>query len=497
VRGKDLVADILPPPNYIIESYLVALQLADPEQAAERGALLARLANLQQEYEARHAFWLTEPLTPAIREQFLNTAHRPAEEFFRLLASRFLPHLAASDQVALAEDLRLLRTAYDAHRQAIDRLVSMAMADNQALEEQGAAAVSRARVGMAALLGLALLAGVVLAVVISRSLIACIGEAAAVAGRIAAGDLHRPVGVKAGGEVGDLMLALCAMQERLRQLIGQMTESATRISGAAHQLSESAEQVSSRTDAQSQSTQLISGVVASLTENIAGMAASTRRSAEMVQQAGDASLRGGDAVSRTVEEISAVARQVGETSDTIHELDQHSARISEIVEVIHKIAEQTNLLALNAAIEAARAGESGRGFAVVADEVRKLAERTSQSTHEITAMISSVQAGTRRAVDAMDAGSRKAQDGVGLVQQTAATMLDIKAGTDAITDEFAVISAALESQAERSRQVSAQVEEIARVSSDNNRAIREVARTANTLSGLASEQHRAVAQFHL
>jgi methyl-accepting chemotaxis protein len=129
-------------------------------------------------------------------------------------------------------------------------------------------------------------------------------------------------------------------------------------------LSESAEQVSSRTDAQSQSTQLISGVVASLTENIAGMAASTRRSAEMVQQ-------------------------------------------------------------------------------------------------------------------------------------TAATMLDIKAGTDAITDEFTVISAALESQAERSRQVSAQVEEIARVSSDNNRAIREVARTANTLSGLASEQHRAVAQFHL
>lgn len=129
-------------------------------------------------------------------------------------------------------------------------------------------------------------------------------------------------------------------------------------------MSESAEQVSSRTDAQSQSTQLISGVVASLTENIAGMAASTRRSAEMVQQ-------------------------------------------------------------------------------------------------------------------------------------TAATMLDIKAGTDAITDEFTVISAALESQAERSRQVSAQVEEIARVSSDNNRAIREVARTANTLSGLASEQHRAVAQFHL
>ncbi|MEF8703662.1 MAG: hypothetical protein V5B32_10485 [Candidatus Accumulibacter sp. UW26] len=111
-----------------------------------------------------------------------------------------------------------------------------------------------------------------------------------------------------------------------------------------------------------------------------------------------------------------------------------------------------------------------------------------------TQLISGVVASLTENIAGMAASTRRSAE---MVQQTAATMLDIKAGTDAITDEFTVISAALESQAERSRQVSAQVEEIARVSSDNNRAIREVARTANTLSGLASEQHRAVAQFHL
>jgi methyl-accepting chemotaxis protein len=134
---------------------------------------------------------------------------------------------------------------------------------------------------------------------------------------------------------------------------------------------------------------------------------------------------------------------------------------------------------------------------VVADEVRKLAERTSQSTHEITAMITAVQTGTSRAVESMLLGSEKAKDGVGLVQQAAATMLEIKAGTEAITEEIVTISSALRSQAENSRHVTHQVDEIARVSSDNNLAIQEVAQTAVSLTRLAEAQHDAVARFRL
>ena len=497
VRGKDLVADILPPPAYIIESYLVVLQLADPERAAERDSLIARLGDLKKEYATRHAFWQGEPLAADLREQFLTQAHQPAEQFFRLVDERFLPHLKAGDHGALRDDLQALRTAYETHRQAVDRVVDLANRGNGAQEQQAAAAISRASLGLALVLGLALLGGGALALVISGGLITRIRQAAEVAARVAQGDLRTPVAVDAGGEVGELMSALQTMQLRLRELIAHLGESADHIFSASRQLSVSAEQVSSRTQDQSQSAQHIAGAVSTLTEQIAAMAESANRSEAMVHTAGNTSAQGSAAVARTAEEVAEVARRVGETSDTIQALGDQSRRISDIVNVIKEIADQTNLLALNAAIEAARAGETGRGFAVVADEVRKLAERTSASTHEITAMITAVQTGTSRAVESMLLGSEKAKDGVGLVQQAAATMLDIKAGTDAITEEIVTISSALRSQAESSRRVTQQVDEIARVSGDNNLAIQEVAQTAVSLTRLAEAQHEAVARFRL
>ncbi|WP_416243311.1 methyl-accepting chemotaxis protein [Azospira sp. APE16] len=475
----------------------MVLQLADSEQAAERESLIARLHNLEKEYASRRTFWQGEPLASDIREQLLTQAHRPAEQFYQQVSERFLPHLKAGDNAALRGDLKALRTSYEAHRQAVDRVVEMANRSNATQEQQADRAISRAGFGLVLVLGLALLGGGALALVISRGLIKRIRQAAEVATRVAQGDLRTPVTVDGGGEVGELMSALQTMQLRLRELIAHLGESADHIFSASQQLSVSAEQVSARTQDQSQSAQNIAGAVSALTEQIAAMAESANRSETMVHEAGNTSAQGSAAVTRTAEEVAEVARRVGETSDTIQSLGDQSRRISDIVNVIKEIADQTNLLALNAAIEAARAGETGRGFAVVADEVRKLAERTSQSTHEITAMITAVQTGTSRAVESMLLGSEKAKDGVGLVQQAAATMLEIKAGTEAITEEIVTISSALRSQAGNSRHVTHQVDEIARVSSDNNLAIQEVAQTAVSLTRLAEAQHDAVARFRL
>ena len=108
--------------------------------------------------------------------------------------------------------------------------------------------------------------------------------------------------------------------------------------------------------------------------------------------------------------IEAVASEVENTAKELSLLQDESARIGSVLDVIKGIADQTNLLALNAAIEAARAGEQGRGFAVVADEVRALAHRTQQSTVEIQSMVEGLQAKSTNAVDSINRGNKLTQD---------------------------------------------------------------------------------------
>jgi len=109
--------------------------------------------------------------------------------------------------------------------------------------------------------------------------------------------------------------------------------------------------------------------------------------------------------------------------------------------VIDDIAAQTNLLALNAAIEAARAGEQGRGFAVVADEVRGLAERVTQATNEIAALIEAIQKGVNQSVNAVDEGTKQVSEGVAQAEHARDSLKDILSAVGDVADQIGQISA--------------------------------------------------------
>ncbi|WP_371926511.1 methyl-accepting chemotaxis protein [Chromobacterium sp. IIBBL 290-4] len=127
-------------------------------------------------------------------------------------------------------------------------------------------------------------------------------------------------------------------------------------------------------------------------------------------------------------EINRVAGSVEASSGILAKLGDSSKQIGSIVNTISEIADQTNLLALNAAIEAARAGETGRGFAVVADEVRKLAERTSQSTGEISGIVQSIQNDSLSAIEAMNQMQALAGNSLQLADQARGAIHEIRSG---------------------------------------------------------------------
>lgn len=153
---------------------------------------------------------------------------------------------------------------------------------------------------------------------------------------------------------------------------------------------------------------------------------STDAAYQVALETRDISQDGQAIIQETVAKMADIATDVGNAAKQVTALGEQSKQITSIVNTIREIADQTNLLALNAAIEAARAGESGRGFAVVADEVRKLAERTSQSTSEISAMINDIQTKTANVTSSMKKGIDEVNSGVGLSNRAMEAMERIR-----------------------------------------------------------------------
>jgi methyl-accepting chemotaxis protein len=209
------------------------------------------------------------------------------------------------------------------------------------------------------------------------------------------------------------------------------------------------------------------------------------------------STEGGRIIHEAASEMGRIADAVNSTASTIRELEGFSDQISSIVQVIKDIADQTNLLALNAAIEAARAGEQGRGFAVVADEVRKLAERTGNSTQEISNMIGKIQQGTQRAAQEMESGVKRVTDGVDLAHRAGDSVTGIRDSADRATQSVDDINLALREQSVAARDIAQKVERIAQSSEENSASVQQTAAAAHRLADLAYELNTLASKFRI
>jgi methyl-accepting chemotaxis protein len=388
VLGKDLVADILPPPAYVLEAYLEATLAMQPQSdvAAHKQAL----AKLQKAYDERQAFWRGQDIDSDVRRTLTVDAHGPGQEFWNTVNARLVPALESGNTAAAQDAYGSLRQTYARHRTGIDAAVIASEKMNEATEAHGAAQEGRFMLVLWVVSGLGMavaivgVGGVILGMI--RPIRTMTGAMRALAG----GDTNLEVPARErADEIGEMAKAVqifkdnaienqrlnneSALAARLKETAQDVTAAAQSIRTAANEIAQGSDDLAKRTERQAATFQQ---TAATLAEISATVCANAERSVRASALAGEALVRAesGD------QAVTTVAGSMSRIADS-------ATRISVIIAVMEEISFQTKLLALNAAVEAARAGEAGKGFAVVAQEVRALADRSRQASQQIRDLI--------------------------------------------------------------------------------------------------------------
>jgi methyl-accepting chemotaxis protein-2 (aspartate sensor receptor) len=286
---------------------------------------------------------------------------------------------------------------------------------------------------------------------------------------IGSGELTRRIASPRRDEVGAITRALDAMREQLRTSMLSVHQAADSIRTASTEIASGNADLSARTEQAASNLQQAASSMEQLTGTVAHSADAAAQANQLASSASAVASKGGEVVA-----------QVVSTMDDIH---ASSRKIADIIGVIDGIAFQTNILALNAAVEAARAGEQGRGFAVVAGEVRSLAQRSAEAAKEIKALI-----GT--SVDKVETGSK-------LVADAGATMNEIVASVQRVSDIIGEISAAAREQSSGLGQVNAAVADLDRMTQQNAALVEQSAAAAESLKEQARRLADVVATFKL
>ena len=439
VQGKDLVADYLPPPLYVVEAYLVALRLGD-ETGPKREEHLLKLRVLRQEFDTRYQFWQKDLGPGDMRDKLIKEAYTMGLEFFRIVEKEF----ANSTSKKLPADAVLV---YEKHREVVDELVKQA----------------NARVGVDEALVMSTASWwTTVQIIFNLSLLVVLG---AIAWYIA--------------------LGIQKVVKSSSELVGQVKMSAIRINATTAEIASAA----AEQDATVQTFNSSFNEIAAAVKQISATSKELARTIEAVGHQGRETARlardGRENLGSMESSMASLSEATGSISTKLGTIREKAGAINVVVTTITKVADQTNLLSINAAIEAEKAGEAGRGFLVVAREIRRLADQTAVATLDIEQMVRHMQQAVSSGVMEMDKFSEQVRGGMKQVSTISQQLGQIMVQVQGQEGQFKQVEEGVTQQAEGAQQIDTAISQL-------GTGMRQVSTTSNEFSSAATHLHDSI-----
>lgn len=509
--SSDLRADILPPPLFTInsfaalnEAYIGTVNADYPKR--DKSLQLAK--KYEVEFNAKKQYWREHILDDDLKGP-LEEVIKSGENFFKIANEHFEPALKIST-IAASTPLAEVAQSYELNKIAVDKFVALLESKNQQTIAKAASFTTTVLIALA-LFAILLLAFIVLYGIRQKKAVQKSIEALENDGRqnqeavlnlldemgdLADGDLTVKAQVKENitGAIAD---SINYTIDSLRELVVGITRASEQVTDATAQAQNTSASLLSAAEKQSQQITETGNAVQNMTHSILEVSDNASQATLVAQRSLEAASQGSLAVQNTIAGMNEIRTQIQETSKRIKRLGESSQEISEIVELISDITEQTNILALNAAIQAASAGEAGRGFTVVAEEVQRLAERSSEATKQISAIVKIIQNDTNSAVAAMEKSTEGVVEGAKLSDAAGQALSEIETVTRSLASIIDSITTAASAQTEVAATVSQNMQQIQDVTQQTTEGTKSTANSVGQLNSLAEELRASVAGFKL